>query len=72
MIDDNSDGSSVIMDLEPSTALLLRRVIEAGLQALQGDLTAAQREQLAGLSMFLGDAARWDGEFYSEGSRLVA
>lgn len=57
MIDNVFDGCAVMLDLEPATALLLRRIIEAGVRALHGHLSAAHKEELAGLRMFLGNAA---------------
>jgi hypothetical protein len=57
MIDDMYDGDTVILDLEPATALLLSRVLEAGLHQLRADMSTAETEQLTGLGMFLRDAA---------------
>jgi hypothetical protein len=73
VINEMDDAGSVILDLEPATALLLRRVMQAGMRALRDDISADQREQLTGLSMFLGDAAEFDSPHCQSGrSRLVA
>jgi hypothetical protein len=72
MIDDVINGHSVILDLEPATALLLCRAVQAGMHALNTELSADDREQLVGLSMFLADAAADRHPLHQGESRMVA
>lgn len=73
MTDDVYDGDAVIVGLDQATALLLGRVIQAGLDSLRGDLAADETEQLLGFTMFLVDAVAFTiQERQREVSRRVA